>query len=93
MHVNTEKESQPTEEETEVSEMLFIPKQKEITILIVEDEKNIRELLKDILLPYYQVREAGNGEEALKEVEQKQPDIIISDVLMPKLDGITLTAY
>ena len=75
----------------EVSEMLFIPKQKEITILIVEDEKNIRELLKDILLPYYQVREAADGEEALKEVEQKQPDIIISDVLMPKLDGITLT--
>ena len=71
MHVNTEKESQPTEEETEVSEMLFIPKQKEITILIVEDEKNIRELLKDILLPYYQVREAADGEEALKEVEQK----------------------
>ena len=91
MYVNSEKESQATEEETEVSEMLFIPKQKEITILIVEDEKNIRELLKDILLPYYQVREAGNGEEALKEVEQKQPDIIISDVLMPKLDGITLT--
>ena len=91
MYVNSEKESQPTEEKTEVSEMLFIPKQKEITILIVEDEKNIRELLKDILLPYYQVREAGNGEEALKEVEQKQPDIIISDVLMPKLDGITLT--
>ena len=55
----------------EVSEMLFIPKQKEITILIVEDEKNIRELLKDILLPYYQVREAADGEEALKEVEQK----------------------
>ena len=87
----TNEETEATEEETEVSEMLFIPKQKEITILIVEDEKNIRELLKDILLPYYQVREAGNGEEALKEVEQKQPDIIISDVLMPKLDGITLT--
>lgn len=71
MYVNSEKESQPTEEKTEVSEMLFIPKQKEITILIVEDEKNIRELLKDILLPYYQVREAADGEEALKEVEQK----------------------
>ena len=47
--------------------------------MIVEDEKNIRELLKDILLPYYQVREAADGEEALKEIEQKQPDIIISD--------------
>ena len=59
--------------------------------MIVEDEKNIRELLKDIPLPYYQVREAADGEEALKEVGQKQPDIIISDVLMPRLDGITLT--
>ena len=91
MHVNSGKESQPAEEEAEAGEMLFVPKQKEISILIVEDEKNIRELLKDILLPYYQVREAADGEEALKEIEQKQPDIIISDVLMPRLDGITLT--
>lgn len=91
MRPNSEKESRPMEEETEVSEMLFVPKQKEITILIVEDEKNIRELLKDILFPYYQVREAADGEEALKEIERKQPDIIISDVLMPKLDGIALT--
>lgn len=90
MYVDSERESLPTKE-TENNEMLFIPKQKGTTILIVEDEKNIRELLKDILLPYYQVCEAADGEEALKEVEQKQPDIIISDVLMPKLDGITLT--
>ena len=90
MYVDSERESLPTKE-TENNEMLFIPKQKGTTILIVEDEKNIRELLKDILLPYYQVCEVADGEEALKEVEQKQPDIIISDVLMPKLDGITLT--
>lgn len=91
MHTNFEKESQPKEKDVEINKMLFVPKQKDITILIVEDEKNIRELLKDILLPYYQVREAADGEEALKEVKQKQPDILISDVLMPKLDGIALT--
>lgn len=63
---------------------------KEISILIVEDERNIRELLVDILKPYYNVAEAQNGEEALEMIEQNVPDIIISDVLMPKLDGIGL---
>ncbi|MCD8193569.1 MAG: response regulator, partial [Tannerellaceae bacterium] len=63
---------------------------KEISILIIEDERNIRELLTDILKPYYNVTEAEDGEEALKMVEQNVPDIIITDILMPKLDGIGL---
>jgi signal transduction histidine kinase/AraC-like DNA-binding protein/ligand-binding sensor domain-containing protein len=63
---------------------------KDISILIVEDEKNIRELLKDILIPYYNVREAADGEQGLKEVNHNMPDIIISDILMPNLDGIGL---
>lgn len=63
---------------------------KDVSILIVEDEKNIRELLKDILSPYYEITEAKNGEDALLQIEQNEPDIVISDVLMPKLDGIEL---
>ena len=63
---------------------------KNISILIVEDEKNIRELLLDILTPYYHVREAADGREALTAIEQNMPDIIISDVLMPNLDGMGL---
>jgi signal transduction histidine kinase/AraC-like DNA-binding protein/ligand-binding sensor domain-containing protein len=59
-----------------------------ISILIIDDEKDIRELLKDILRPYYQVAEASDGEEGLKMVAENQPDIIISDIMMPKLDGI-----
>lgn len=87
-----EKATHPSvEEEVKVGEMLLVPKRQDITILIVEDEKNIRELLKDILRPYYQVREAADGEEALKAVGQKHPDIIISDVRMPNMDGITLS--
>ncbi|MBK5722143.1 response regulator [Dysgonomonas sp. Marseille-P4677] len=65
-------------------------KEKETLILIVEDERNIRELLRDILKPYYKVEVAKDGEEALHCIDLNIPDIIISDVLMPKLDGISL---
>lgn len=91
MRIDEMEENRRSLGQTCVDETLFAPKQKDISILIVEDEKNIRELLKDIMSPYYKVREAADGEEALKEVEQKQPDIIICDVLMPKMDGITFT--
>lgn len=63
---------------------------KDVSILIVEDEKNIRELLKDILIPYYNVSEAIDGQDALSLILQNTPDIIISDILMPNLDGIGL---
>ncbi len=65
-------------------------KVKEDFVLIVEDERNIRELLRDILKPYYKIEVAENGEDALLKIKQNIPDIIISDVLMPKLDGLTL---
>lgn len=63
---------------------------KKIRILIVEDEKNIRELLRDILAPYYGVLEAENGLEALQMIGVNRPDMMITDILMPGLDGIGL---
>ncbi|MCD7933286.1 MAG: ATP-binding protein [Tannerellaceae bacterium] len=66
------------------------PVQRDISILIVEDERNIRELLRDILSPWYRITEAGDGIEALEQIEQNMPDIIISDILMPHLDGTGL---
>lgn len=68
----------------------YIQERKSITILIVEDEKNIRELLKDILNPYYNIQEAENGEDAINSIQQNTPNIIITDILMPHLDGIGL---
>ena len=57
-------------------------------ILVVDDEHLNRMLLKKILLPMgFQVREATNGEEALAAVAAELPDIILLDVMMPKLDG------
>ena len=62
---------------------------KDTVILIVEDEKNIRDLLKDVLFDYV-IHEAKDGVEALKEIEHNHPDIIISDIVMPNMDGLSL---
>lgn len=62
---------------------------KETLVLIVEDETSIRDMLKDILVDY-NVKEARDGKEAILEIEKNHPDIIISDILMPNMDGISL---
>lgn len=57
-------------------------------ILAVEDEQNIRINLQEILeFSDYEVLIAANGEEGLKLALQRQPDLIISDIQMPKMDG------
>lgn len=61
------------------------------TILIVEDEARIREVIALLLEEEeYCVLQAGDGQTALSMLEDNQPDIIISDVRMPGMDGFTL---
>lgn len=60
-------------------------------ILVVDDEPDIRELIKDILEDEnYQVNVAANGEQARAEFEQQLPDLVLLDIWMPDIDGITL---
>lgn len=59
-------------------------------ILVVDDEPNYRRLLEVNLAPEgYEIITASNGEEALELVSSKRPDLVILDVMMPVLDGIT----
>jgi len=58
-------------------------------ILVADDELYIRLLVKDILEPEFTVLEASNGEEAVNIAYNEQPDLILMDILMPKLDGYT----
>lgn len=58
------------------------------TILIVEDNIAIQESLKEILSAEYVIIQAFNGEEGLQVASKKFPDLIISDVMMPVMDGI-----
>jgi two-component system alkaline phosphatase synthesis response regulator PhoP len=58
-------------------------------ILIADDELYIRLLVKDILEPEFTVLEASNGEEAVNITRNEQPNLVLMDILMPKLDGYT----
>jgi len=58
-------------------------------ILVADDELYIRLLVKDILEPEFTVLEASNGEEAVTIARNEQPDLVLMDILMPKLDGYT----
>jgi phosphoserine phosphatase RsbU/P len=64
----------------------------ESSILIVEDEHTLRRLLEYRLGKLYNVRTAANGEEALDRIAEGNPDLIISDIMMPKMDGFALQA-
>jgi len=60
-------------------------------ILVVDDEPDIRELIKDILEDEnYQVTIAANGEEAQAEFSRQLPDLVLLDIWMPDIDGISL---
>lgn len=58
-------------------------------ILIIDDELFVQDLLKDILSGEgYSVDTASNGEEALRKLEQRQYDLLMVDIIMPKINGI-----
>ncbi len=60
-------------------------------VLVVEDNANVREFIKDSLGSEFQIEEAQNGEQGVRKADQLIPDLIISDIMMPKMDGNELT--
>ncbi|WP_323026745.1 two-component regulator propeller domain-containing protein [Gelidibacter japonicus] len=62
----------------------------EITILIVEDNVEVRLFIKSIFELSYDILEAENGEMAIEIANNHRVDLIISDVMMPKMDGIEM---
>ncbi|WP_100630280.1 hybrid sensor histidine kinase/response regulator transcription factor [Algoriphagus formosus] len=63
---------------------------KEIRILIADDNEDIRVYLRSLLSEEYDILEAEDGEQALDLIQKEFPDLLISDVMMPKMDGIKL---
>ena len=68
-----------------------LPKVKNKTVLVVDDNKDYRELIKHLLkVSHYDVLEAGNGLEALSVIDKLNPDLILVDFNMPKVNGYEL---
>ena len=59
------------------------------TILIVDDEKNVRRLVRSMLGEEKTVIEAEDGEVAVSMAQHHKPDFILMDIMMPKMDGYT----
>ena len=59
-------------------------------ILVIDDHPEIVRLIARLLAPLHDIITAGNGEEGLQKVHDEHPDLVISDVMMPKMSGFQL---
>lgn len=66
---------------------LALPGSKQYSILVVEDNQQVRQFITGSLSHVYQLSEAVNGAEGLRMAVDLMPDLIISDVMMPEMDG------
>jgi len=58
-------------------------------VLIVDDEPNVRRLSRTILSKKFDICEAEDGKQAVEIANAQQPDVILMDMMMPKMDGLT----
>lgn len=61
-----------------------------LTLLIVEDDEDVRDYIANAFASTYNVVCAENGKEGLEKVRETLPDIVVSDIMMPEMDGIEL---
>ena len=60
-------------------------------ILLVEDEEDNMQILRDLLASDYELAEAGNGEAAVAAIAAARPDLILMDIQLPVMDGYEAT--
>ena len=59
-------------------------------LIVIDDNKDIRKFIRQSMEGEYQIIEAENGEEGLKKIQKQTPAMVISDIMMPVMDGIQL---
>lgn len=70
-----------------------IANDKEYSILLVEDNTELLQLMSSLLSPYFKVKTAVNGERAQRIIEKTALDVVVTDVMMPVMNGIELTRW
>lgn len=69
------------------------PETRKSSILIVEDNSDVRNFIKISLEPIYRILQAENGREGMEIAFREIPDLIISDIMMPEMDGIEMARH
>lgn len=72
-------------------EVIIQPGKTNKKVLLVDDNPDMREYILSILNDYFEVRQARDGKDALHQLESFLPDLIVTDIMMPRMDGITLS--
>lgn len=84
--IRSDKNSSTREPKSEINES---NNKDRTSIMVVEDNPDLRSFICEELSGQYSVIDAANGEEALERVATELPDLIVADIMMPKMDGIT----
>jgi PAS domain S-box-containing protein len=67
-----------------------VPGSTETTVLVVDDNPDLRRYIADLLTPFWRVVVVGDGKAALAAIRDEAPDLVLTDVMMPNLDGFGL---
>jgi len=89
-YTNTAVLDESFQQEFVINENQDIAEYSDSKILIIEDNNELRTLLSRSLGTYFQIHEASNGQEGLETAGQIFPDIILTDLIMPELDGLEM---
>lgn len=87
----TNREETPSITATKMVNTESMPSKKASSILIVDDNQDMLELLKDIFSPGYNIATALTAQQAFAQIKEQQPSLIITDVMMPEINGIEFT--
>ncbi len=87
VYLDADLEDAPSENESPVEFLEENLLKEKDTVLVVDDNKDVRTYIKDHLVKDFKIIEASDGEEGLAKAKEISPDLIVSDVMMPKMDG------
>ena len=88
--IHTDKQDGKEEEPIEKQEVADKDKNARPIILVVEDNADIRDYIADSFTDLYEIKTAANGKEGLQIATDCIPDIIVSDIMMPVMNGVTM---
>ncbi len=82
--------AQAWEQDVAAPELPAAPADPGTTVLVVDDNADMRTYLTRLLSPVWRVETCANGEEALARIAERLPDVVLTDVMMPRVDGFEL---